>query len=52
VDARTDHGVVFLTGDLQYPSDVESLRETVKKVDGVRSVNTVGLDAAFITVAY
>ena len=52
VNARTDHGVLFLTGDLQYPSDIQTLRETVRKVDGVRSVNTVGLDAAFVTVAY
>jgi hyperosmotically inducible periplasmic protein len=52
VNARTDHGVVFLTGDLQYPSDIQSLRQTVKRMDGVRSVNTAGLDAAFVTVAY
>jgi len=52
VDARTEHGVVYLSGDVMDGAAVERLRGMVAQVDGVKNVNTLGLDAPFVTMNY
>lgn len=52
VAARTDHGVVYLSGELVDGNAIERIRGMVQKVDGVKSVNTIGLDAPFVTMAF
>ena len=52
VAARTDHGVVYLSGNLMDGNAIERIRGMVAKVDGVKSVNTIGLDAPFVTMAF
>ncbi len=52
VNARTSDGVVYLSGDVMNTDTIERLRGLVAKVDGVKSVNTQGMDAPFITMAY
>ena len=52
VAARTDHGVVYLSGEVMDGNAIERLRGMVAQVDGVKSVNTRGLDAAFVTMTY
>lgn len=52
VDAKTTDGVVFLSGDVMDGNAIERIRSLVAKVDGVKRVNTLGLDAPFITMAY
>jgi len=52
VDVTTTDGVVFLKGDLMDGDMIERVRGMVVKVDGVKSVNMLGVDAPFITMAY
>ena len=52
VAARTDHGVVYLSGDLMDGNAIERIRGMVAQVDGVKGVNTIGLDAPFVTMAF
>ncbi|MGE5624198.1 MAG: BON domain-containing protein [Bacillota bacterium] len=52
VAARTDHGVVYLSGELANQDAIERIRGMVAQVDGVKSVNVLGLDAPFLTVTY
>jgi len=52
VDVTTTRGVVFLKGDLADRDMIERVRGMVVKVDGVKSVNTLGVDSPFITMAY
>ena len=52
VDVTTTGGVVFLKGNLADQAMIERVRGMVLKVDGVKSVNTVGIDAPGITVKY
>lgn len=50
--ARTDHGVVYLSGDVMDGAAIERLKGMVAKVDGVKHVNTSGLDAPFVTMNF
>ena len=52
VDVTTTRGVVFLNGDLADGEMIERVRGMVAKVDGVKSVNMLGIDSPFITMAY
>lgn len=52
VAARTDHGVVYLSGEVMDGAAIERLRGMVAQVDGVKKVNTLGLDAPFVTMTY
>lgn len=52
VDVATTDGVVFLRGDLANRDAVERVKGLVEKVDGVKSVNMLGVDAPFITMTY
>lgn len=52
VDVRTTQGVVYLSGDLMDRDAIERIRGMVANVDGVKSVNTLGVDAPFVTMAY
>ena len=52
VDAKTEHGVVYLSGEVMDGNAIERLRGMVAKVDGVKQVNTLGLDAPFVVMAY
>lgn len=52
IDAKTEHGVVYLSGDVMDGDAIERLKGMVAQVDGVKHVNTVGLDAPFVTMAY
>lgn len=52
VDVVTSDGVVYLSGDLQSRDAVTRVSTLVAQVNGVKSVNTVGLDAPFVTMVY
>jgi hyperosmotically inducible protein len=52
VTVRTEHGVVILSGELWDGHSIERLREMVAKVDGVKGVNTLGLDYPYVTMVY
>lgn len=52
VDVVTSNGVVYLSGDVQSPEAIYRVTNLVAQVDGVKSVNTLGLDAPFITMTY
>lgn len=52
VDVVTTNGVVYLSGDVQSLSAITRVSTLVAQVDGVKSVNTLGLDAPFITMTY
>lgn len=52
VDAKTDDGVVYLSGDVMDGAAIERLQFLVARVDGVKSVNTLALDAPFVTMTY
>lgn len=52
VDVMTSNGVVYLSGDVQSRDAIDRVTNLVAQVDGVKSVNTVGLDAPFVTMTY
>ncbi|HEV2332928.1 MAG TPA: BON domain-containing protein [Gammaproteobacteria bacterium] len=52
VDVVTSNGVVYLSGDVQSQEAISRVSALVAQVDGVKSVNTVGLDAPFVTMVY
>ena len=52
VQAKTDHGVVYLSGNVMDGNAVARLKDKVAKVDGVKRVDTHALDYSFLTVAY
>ena len=52
VDVVTTNGVVYLSGDVQSPDAITRVSNLVAQVDGVKSVNTLGLDAPFVTMTY
>lgn len=52
VDVVTANGVVYLSGDVQSRDAITRVSTLVAQVDGVKSVNTLGLDAPFVTMTY
>ncbi|HEU5398722.1 MAG TPA: BON domain-containing protein [Gammaproteobacteria bacterium] len=52
VDVVTTNGVVYLSGDLQSRDAIARVSTLVAQVNGVKSVNTVGLDAPFVSMVY
>lgn len=52
VGVVTTNGVVYLSGDLQSRDAIARVSTLVAQVNGVKSVNTVGLDAPFVTMVY
>ena len=52
IGVKTTDGVVHLSGDLQSQDAVDRIKDLVAQVDGVKSVNTVGLDSPYVTMVW